>query len=168
MKMRNILTFLFGILLVSQTFSQSRSSGLAFETVYSDLQTASEKPLEVKKLNLSHNGLDSLPLTVKEFENLEILILSNNYLTDLPVWFSELNNLKYLYLDNNSFSIFPNILFSMTNLIEIDISDNNLTNISSEIKNLLTLCKLNISNNNINFKKIPKIQQYIKNCNIKH
>ena len=163
------MLLMFGILIVFQAFSQTRNSNtneLSIQKMFFDLHSASENPLDVKKLNLAKNGLDSLPNSIKEFKNLELLILSDNNLHNLPIWFSELTELKYLYIDNNLFEEIPDVIYTLNNIQILDMSDNKLKSVSKDVNSVVSLQKLNTAGNRINFKKMQRIKMKINNCEV--
>lgn len=166
--MKKIIILIFGVLIPSQIFSQNNidSNDLYMQKMYFDLQIALEKPLEVRKLNLLKNGLDSLPESISQLKNLELLILSDNNLSSLPIWIKDFEKLRYLYLDNNLFEEIPNAIFSLKNIQMLDISNNKLKRIPKKVNNVVSLQKLNISENHINFKEMQRIKTRIKNCEI--
>jgi len=82
---------------------------------------------DVRYLDFHRNSLTGLPLTLLDFENLEILDLTSNKLWDFPASIiGNLTNLKVLSLKENKLKYLPLILGELPFLNFIDVADNPL------------------------------------------
>lgn len=81
---------------------------------------------KLKRLNVSNNLIETLPLEIKFFSNLVVLNLSDNHLRLLPSTFSDLRALKILNLAKNNLSQLPAFKRSDIALETLDISNNPL------------------------------------------
>jgi len=107
-------------------------------------------------LDLRHNNLRSIPTTISNLQNLQILrltennidtiidqifqlsdleILSLNNVTKISNQISKLTNLKQLYCHHNKMSDIGNIT-TLVNLFTLEIYHNNLTTFSKELYGL--------------------------------
>lgn len=91
----------------------------------------------LREIDLSLNGLSSLPAEFCQLENLEVCILSFNNLLYLPDGFNKLDKLFCLCLNNNCLCMVPEKLCSLPFLKKLDLYDNNLYDIPEGIENLL-------------------------------
>lgn len=66
-----------------------------------EMAEACDKPDTVKTLMLNGLRLESFPMVVFKFKNLEKLDLSNNYIEKVPKAVSKIRNLKFLSLSSN-------------------------------------------------------------------
>ncbi|XP_066245665.1 leucine-rich repeat-containing protein 58 [Euwallacea similis] len=137
------------------------------------LQDDAKKRFEVEKMILHHNELNFLPSNLCRFVNIKCLDLSNNGLTtlpnlfehcqltnlllknnlltseSLPKEFSRCPSLKELNLGGNSLNEFPEQIFSFPNLRYLYLGGNGMNNISKDIWKLKQLQVLSLGGNNI-------------------
>ncbi len=121
---------------------------------YDNLRIALKEPLKVKKLELFgymlSYGLDSLPESFGEMNNLEQLDLSSLGLKKLPKSFSNLTNLKILDLSYNDFEAFPAQIFELKNLGVLNLKLSRLDSVPSGIGQLTNLKELILDDNRFN------------------
>lgn len=77
-------------------FSQSRKNDFVLQMI----KSGKEHP-EYTTLYITDMGLESLPESIDDLENLECLYLNDNNLSSLPIRISKLKNLRLLDLSNN-------------------------------------------------------------------
>jgi internalin A len=93
------------------------------------------------ELDLSNQGLESLPDPLRKLQGLEKLLLSGNNLDLLPDWITELTGLKELDLSGNRFSQIPEVLRNLQSLHSLSVVENIISSLPpwlSELKNLDT------------------------------
>jgi len=103
-------------------------------------------------LNLSWNGLSTMPDSIKILESLQNLDLSNNWLVSLwwsvirESWLSNLVNLQTLLLNNNEISSIPLDIVNLVKLQKLDLRNNDITDVShlGVIANLSRIKKFKI------------------------
>lgn len=128
--------------------------------------------LDLQRVDLSHNRIQSIPATLASQGHLTILRMSNNLLTSLPAELFTLQTLKLVDFSFNHLSALPESLSNCVSLVEIllrsnqlrelpydlgnlvgleilDVSENQLTALPRSCTNLLTLKKLDISSNRL-------------------
>ena len=103
----------------------------------------------------------NFPQDREEIENLKELDLSDCGLESLPDEFANLQSHEKLYLWSNKFKEFPKAICKLKNLKELDLSDYGLETLPDEFANLQSLKKLNLSKNY--FKEFPKALCGLKN-----
>ena len=86
-------------------------------------------------VDLSYNGIKSLPPEIGNLTNLRTLNLRNNELTSLPTEIGLLENLVYLNLCQNQLSALPAQIVNLKNLMELDMVGNPLKMPPIEIVN---------------------------------
>lgn len=139
-------------------------------TVFTDLNLALKKPLNVYALDLSGQKLGAIPKEVLEFKNLQelyfsdnqldsfpscliqleflkILALSENNISSIPMEISKLKYLEELYLHKNKITSLSLQILASYNLYIVDVSFNQLTEITSENFKLKTFRLLDIEGN---------------------
>ncbi|MEH1793142.1 leucine-rich repeat domain-containing protein [Nostoc sp.] len=109
-------------------------------------QAATDK---VKKLDLSGEGLTTLPSEIGQLTNLRSLHLSRNQLSSLPSEFGQLTNLQSLNLGSNQLSSLPLEIVQLTNLQFLNLNDNQLSNLPPEIVQLTNLQTLYLRSNQL-------------------
>jgi len=118
---------------------------------YDNLRIALKEPLKVRKMELFgymlSYGLDSLPESFGEMENIEELDLSNLDLKDLPKSFTNLHKLKVLDLSYNDFESFPIQVFELKNLEVLNLKLSHLDSIPPGIGQLTKLRILILDDN---------------------
>lgn len=82
---------------------------------------------DVKSLNLSNNQLTTLPESIANMTGLEVLNIENNRIDSLPSELSELKNLRQILANNNRMDSVPTVLSTMTWLGSLDISGNSIS-----------------------------------------
>ncbi len=103
----------------------------------------------LQSLNLSYNQLSSLPTKIVQLTNLQSLNLSYNQLSSLPPEFGQLTNLQSLNLSYNQLSSLPPEFGQLTNLQSLNLSDNQLNSLPPEIVQLTNLQSLHLYNNQL-------------------
>ena len=83
---------------------------------------------ELKTLSLLNLGLEVIPSSIGELENLESLILSYNNIISIPDEIGRLNNLKTLNLDWNQLTSLPNTICDLPYQCSKNFQFNNLCN----------------------------------------
>lgn len=120
-------------------------------------------------LDLSNQGLTSLPIDITNNTKVTKLILSNNALASLPSQIGKMSNLQELYLDNNRLngSLVAEIR-QMPKLRILKANDNNLTGIPAEIGQLTKLETIDFSNNQLDSMpmEIKNIRNNLKTFNL--
>jgi len=115
-------------------------------------------------LDLSNQGLTSLPAYVLKQTNLQELNISNNNLTGaLPAEIRFLSKLKVLKASNNQMTGVPAEVGQLSQLELLDLSNNQLTGLPNEIGNLTKLKQLNLSGNNYSQQDLDYILQKLPN-----
>ena len=105
---------------------------------------------ELKELNLSNNGLSSLPSNVfSSLINLRKLYMAANNLSNLPQSIGFLLQLQELDLSHNKFTDFPQLLLHLTHLTNINLTNNLITQLPKNMSQLTNLQIIDLSCNNI-------------------
>lgn len=122
-------------------------------------------------LDLSSNELIDIPeLPI----SLKVLNISGNGLATMPKNISKLVHLEQLDVRSNEISDFPQELTQLTNLSKLDISNNQITNVPNGVSNLKKIKHFNIGYNPLNgdiwlaqIVQLPNIEELIlPGCNI--
>jgi plastocyanin len=101
-----------------------------------------------KVLDLSNQGLTSIPMSVFNQTNLEELNVSHNSLTGaIQSQIGQLKNLKVLNASYNQMTGVPAEVGQLQNLQVLDLSYNQLTGLPNELGNLKNLKTLNLTGN---------------------
>ncbi|NIP25303.1 MAG: TIR domain-containing protein [Phycisphaerae bacterium] len=108
-----------------------------------------------KMLDLSGQGIKSLPAEIGELTKLQYLNLGFNKLAKLPVEIGRLANLQKLYLRGNQLTSVPAELGKLTNLVELYLSGNQLTSVTAELGKLTNLKRLSLHENQL--KSVPAV-----------
>jgi len=132
------------ILLIStNSFAQSKAllseEELAEAKVYTNIDKALKKVTEVYILDLSSQGLESIPKTISRFRNLQKLILTDNQLTEFPPVLARMKKLQTIYVDSNQIeTLYLNTSDSRSfqNLENLYVGFNPLKAIPENIKNI--------------------------------
>lgn len=116
------------------------------------------------KLDLSNQGLITLPPEIRLLTHLNTLNLSFNQLTTLPSEIRHLDNLYRLILSDNQLNRLPPEISLLPKLTELDLSCNELEELPSEIGRISTLSKLNLSYTQI--RSLPPEFSWLRNLRI--
>lgn len=97
------------------------------------------KMLQLEKLNIPNNQLDSIPNEVTEIITLEYIDLTGNGLSELPKDIGKLKNLSNLDLESNNLTDLPESVYDLESIKYhgIYINDNMLTDISLKLSHWL-------------------------------
>nr|XP_040583472.1 ras suppressor protein 1-like [Lepeophtheirus salmonis] len=118
-------------------------------------------------VNLSENGIQSLPPSFFNLVFLRHLNLSYNKLESLPTEFEKLKDLNYLDLCSNCISgiKISQGFFNLSSLRHLHLSDNNLESIPHNICNLVALRVLGLRNTGLKilnyniFRVMPRLRE---------
>ncbi len=100
-------------------------------------------------LDLSGEGLTSLPVEIGRLTNLTALYLHNNQLTSLPAQMANLTNLTLLSLNNNQLTELPAQIGKLRNLTTLKLTENQLTELPVQIGRLKNLTELWLQDNQL-------------------
>ncbi|MEH2177764.1 leucine-rich repeat domain-containing protein [Nostoc sp.] len=112
----------------------------------------------LQTLDISDNELSSLPAEIVQLTNLQTLHVYNNQLGSLPLEIVQLTNLQTLGLRYNQLSSLPPEIVQFTNLQTLDLRYNQLSSLPAEIVQLTNLQSLHLRNNQLSSLP-PKIVQ---------
>ncbi|MGV3637369.1 MAG: leucine-rich repeat domain-containing protein [Flavobacteriales bacterium] len=112
--------------------------------VFRDLAEALRAPDLVKRLDLSHQGLQRFPLEVLRFTGLEELRLRSDGIADLPEGIGALKNLRLLDLSGNPIKRLPPEIAELDALEEFYLNDDPLLDLERELPVLARLPRLRI------------------------
>jgi Leucine-rich repeat (LRR) protein len=98
-------------------------------------------------LNLEHNKLSQLPLSMNNLLKLQCLNLSHNCLKVLSDEIGNLSMLQTFKLENNSLVELPGSVCKLINLQQLSVANNSLKILPNDIGELVKLEALNISGN---------------------
>eukprot|EP00076_Gallus_gallus_P017230 XP_015136878.1 lanosterol 14-alpha demethylase isoform X2 [Gallus gallus] len=104
-----------------------------------DVPLSASETQNVKTLLLQNNEIKTLRLNTVNLTNLEILILERNRLTQLPPEISLLHKLKVLNVSHNRLSCLPEELPKLVNIKELFLNHNNIDEFPFALKSLETL-----------------------------
>jgi leucine-rich repeat protein SHOC2 len=108
------------------------------------------QPAETQ-IRLDSNQISSIPSTLGQFRQLQILRLRNNKIESLPGEIGNLNALTQLLLSNNLITKLPNEIGGLVSLTDLRIENNQLTELPKEIGNLPNLTHLFLDNNKLSY-----------------
>jgi regulator of replication initiation timing len=116
---------------------------------HTSIEAALRNPDAVIKLDLSNNGMRSLPPEIGRFRNLQYLNLSRNQLLDLPPEIGRLTKLQVLNVTGNQLDQLPNEIGNLVNLKQLIVSQNFLKRIPPEVGKLTRLEFFDASENRL-------------------
>ncbi|CAL8300886.1 unnamed protein product [Lota lota] len=104
-----------------------------------------------RRLDLSNQGLASVPRCLLDLWDVEELDLSRNLLTKLPDFIDKFLNLRFLDVHSNYLEHIPPSIGRLQNLLTLNLSNNRLTcgSLPSELGLLGKLHKLNLGLNRL-------------------
>lgn len=134
------------------------------EEVYKSLDAVGEgenwwEAVELQKLILAHNNIESLKEDLRNLPLLAVLNISHNKLSHLPAAIGELQMLKSLDVSFNSIVKIPEEVGSATSLVKFDCSNNHLKDLPSSLGKCVDLSDLKASNN-----FITSLSEDLVNC----
>ncbi|NCO00411.1 MAG: GNAT family N-acetyltransferase [Epsilonproteobacteria bacterium] len=112
---------------------------------YGAIEAGIESAQDIVRLDLSGNGLKSIPENIGMLSKLISLNLSNNKLQELPDSLSKLSNLSNLDLRRNAFENFPAVIGKLS-LKSLNLSSNKIADIAT-LQECSELRVLDLSNN---------------------
>lgn len=123
-------------------------------------ETESVETSDDKKLDLRGQGLTSVPRSVFDRTDIEVLDLSDNALSGaLQAEVRFLKNLHTLNLSGNNFTGVPAEVGQLSRLEVLDLSDNPLTGLPHEIGNLKNLKILDVRGTSYSTQDLEVIRQ---------
>ena len=140
---KNLFLFLLLFVCNKILFAQGVDSA-QYKKVYTSIAAAYKEPLKVYRLNLSGLPVDSFPIDLSKFKNLECLYLNYDHLEFIPREIADLQNLKVLQLSGDDFKTLPPEFSKLKNLEEIYLNVNKKMDLTQSVSVLSTLPKLHI------------------------
>ncbi|XP_033896202.3 PH domain leucine-rich repeat-containing protein phosphatase 2-like [Acipenser ruthenus] len=104
---------------------------------------------QIKSLNLSHNRLGSFPESLCEILTLTELNLSCNGIRSLPAQIENLHSLQTLSLDGNHLSLLPEELGGLSQLSSLGLSFNNFSEVPAVLEMLSAVDRLAMAGNHL-------------------
>ncbi|XP_078583378.1 uncharacterized protein LOC144866057 [Branchiostoma floridae x Branchiostoma japonicum] len=101
------------------------------------------------KLDLSSQGLTSIPEEVFDITDLKVLDVSNNELTSIPEAIGRLQKLSSLHAEGNMLTSLPEAIGSLQELTHLFINDNKLSTFRPGVEKLQKLAHLFINDNQL-------------------
>ncbi|MHA1520273.1 MAG: leucine-rich repeat domain-containing protein [Promethearchaeota archaeon] len=120
--------------------------------IYNEIDKLPEsfcKLINLKKLEISGNGLLELPEHFGQLSSLEEVIMDFNKISSIPNSVGDLLKLKHLNLNSNKISSIPESIGQLKELNDFFISFNSISQIPECIGNLENLQRFMISNNSL-------------------
>ncbi|XP_069132097.1 malignant fibrous histiocytoma-amplified sequence 1 homolog isoform X2 [Argopecten irradians] len=105
--------------------------------------------ISLREFNLSHNFIQTLPMSLYTLNHLVFLDLSFNQISSLPDELGNVKSLIKLRASNNKLQQIPSTIGQLLNLIELDLGANQLQTLPSSISYLQTLKTLIICENKL-------------------
>lgn len=116
---------------------------------YTSLEEALKNPDTAVKLDLSNNGMRTLPPEIGRLRNLQYLNISRNQLAELPREIGLLNKLQVLNVSGNQLDQLPTEVGNLANVKQLLISQNFLKRLPPEIGRLSKLEYLEANENRL-------------------
>lgn len=139
------ITLLFSCYLCSSLLTNAQTiDSTQYKKVYTNFTEALKQPEKVYRLNLSKMSLDSFPIDLSKFKNLQYLCLSNDQIEFIPREIDNLQNLRGLELVGSNFIKLPIEFSGLNNLEEIYLNVNKKTDFTQSVNVLNTIPKLTI------------------------
>ncbi|KAJ8485412.1 hypothetical protein OPV22_017897 [Ensete ventricosum] len=113
----------------------------------------------VRTLDLTNNKINEVTQEISRLVNMQRLVLADNLIESLPTTIGVLRCLKVLILDGNRVTNLPDELGSLYRLERLSITGNSLICLPKNIGDLHNLLLLNVSNN-----KLKSLPQSIGGC----
>jgi len=104
---------------------------------------------KIKKINLSHNQLSGISISLFQLPKLKCIELMDNDLTKL-VNFTKNTSLEELYCANNRLTYLPNTIKNLISLKRLGLENNKIEKLPDGLYNLSELQILHLNKNNIN------------------
>lgn len=129
-----------------------------------EMAEACDKPDTVKTLMLNNLDLETFPMVVFKFKNLEKIDLSNNYIEKVPKAVSKIKHLKFLSLSNNPINNNPLKFKKNTHIKDLNIQYTGIPMIPRSIAKNRNLEVLFLGNNRFekfrkrDFKRMDKLK----------
>jgi Leucine-rich repeat (LRR) protein len=133
----------------SGTVGADTDSAVSADSGSGDIEQPVVTPSTLNTIvDLSNQGLTSLPKYILERTDIEELDISGNNMTGaLPAEIRHLSRLRVLNASNNQFTGVPAEVGQLRNLQVLDYSNNQLTGLPYELGNLKSLKVLDLSGN---------------------
>src|SRR6185437_9144926 len=141
-----IYIFLFNCFLFSgnMLIKGQTIDSVQYKKVYTNFTEALKEPMKVYRLNLSKMPLDSFPIDLSKFKNLQYLCVNNDQIEFIPREIEHLQNLKGLELVGQNLKTLPPEFSNLKNLEEIYLNVNKKTDFTQNVNVLSTIPKLTI------------------------
>jgi len=127
--------------------SSNHLFGQKLRTVYTWEQVQNASSDTIYAISFKKLKLDSVPLGLSEFKNVEFLDFTKNNITEIPFFFRDFKQLTHLKLEKNKLVNFPLALCGMSSIDTLEIGSNNIASIPSCISNMEKLIYLDAYDN---------------------
>src|SRR6266508_1324247 len=120
-----------GQIVVEERIAEWKARPLSDHERLTDKFGSRTRPLDLENL-----GLETLPDSVRELDDLELLVLIDNRIPELPAWIGELKALRALELTGNALECLPDELSQLSHLRFLWLQRNNLQRIPEALRTL--------------------------------
>ena len=191
--MKRFTLFICFVFFSAYSYSQEvllDSAELSKARIFTSIKEAMKDPDKVYKLDLSKHKLDSFPVEITKFKNLQVLNLRKNKMVDIPKEIGDLTHLqwldisrsevvnldpalgnlvhlKYLEMSRNDIETLPRTIGSLKELEQLIMWDNNLHKMPDEIENLKNLKLLELQDIAMDAEMQEHIQSLLPNTKIR-
>lgn len=104
---------------------------------------------QLQILRIRNNKIDFLPKEIGNLKALTQILLTNNLISAIPKEIGGLISLKDLRIENNQLTELPEEIGNLSNLTHLFLDNNKLSYLPIEIKNLTNLVHLSLTGNNL-------------------
>lgn len=95
----------------------------------------------MKEINFEGSVIQTIPNSIGELYNLEVISLNNTNVFSIPESIGRLSKLRVLNLKNSKITNFPDSFCNLTSLETLDIKGNKFSGLSEKIDQFLLILK---------------------------
>ena len=145
------------LLIIESSFCFSQTDINYYDYWFNSMDEALANPEVVINVDLGSQDLKEIPIEMKAFENLQMLLLDSNFITEVPDWIRDFKSLWYVSIGYNNLERIPSSLTKMKQLEHLSLRNNKITKLASTPFCQKSLNFLDLANNQLS--QVPKFSR---------
>jgi Leucine-rich repeat (LRR) protein len=128
---KNKIVLILTLVIIESSFCLSQTDIDYYDYWFTSIDEALKNPEVVINVDLCSQDLKEIPIELKAFENLQMLLLDSNFISEVPEWIRDFKSLWYVSIGYNNLERIPSSLTKMKQLEHLSLRNNKITKLAN-------------------------------------